>query len=227
LPQRKKNRTHRASSVLRWIPPDSPITLSNAIRDRISREYDATGVFLNIPFDDRYSALEMAITSTLTAYGLTPHIAKERRRVEVRLFKIVELMLTCRYGITDLSMPNRMNMPFELGLLLGFGRETFLMSSKRYSALQSISDMNFCDVYYHENKSESLISGLSQWIERTCSKKQISTRTLIRRFEVLKAAKKSLGEDYYKLRIDQIKSLLGIAQEGLRYAVAPQHKKQG
>lgn len=218
LQNRKNSRARSGPSALRWIPPDSPIYLSEAIRDRISREYDENGVFLNIPFDDRYAALEMAIMSTLTAYELTPHIAKERRRVEVRLFKIVELMLTCKYGITDLSMPDRMNMPFELGLLMGFGIETFLMSNKRYSALQSISDMNFCDVYYHENKCQSLISGLSQWIERTCSKKQISTRILIRRFEGLKAVKKSLGDDYHKLRAHQIKSLLGIAQEGLPLA---------
>lgn len=215
LPKHNKNRARGGAATLPWIAPDSPIGLGDAIRDRVLRDYDENGVFLNIPFDDQYSLLEMAIVSTLTAYGLTPRIAKERRRVEVRLLKIVELMLTCKYGVTDLSAPDRMNMPFELGLLLGFGRETFLMSGQEHSALRSISDMNFCDVYYHENSCERLILGLSQWIERSCSKRQISHRILVRRFEGLRVARKTLGEDYHKLRPHQIASLLGIAQRGL------------
>jgi hypothetical protein len=55
-------------------------------------------------------------------------MARDQSRPETRLTKIVELMLSCPYGLTDLSYVKRMNMPFELGLLLAFGKENFVTS---------------------------------------------------------------------------------------------------
>ena len=128
-----------------WIPPRHPLHLNPSIRRRFRAQFDRRGIFLNIPYSPRYSRLEAAILSTVTAYGLAPHMARERMRLETRLLKIVEVMFTCRYGLTDLSYIRRMNMPMELGLLLAFGKETFLTSRKPYGALKSISDLNFSD----------------------------------------------------------------------------------
>jgi hypothetical protein len=82
--------------------------------------------------------------------------------MEVRLLKIVELILCCRFGLTDLSYIKRMNMPLELGLLLAFGNETFVITAERYSALRTVSDLNFCDIYHHERSIRRLIGGLSR-----------------------------------------------------------------
>src|SRR5574341_1115027 len=120
------------------IPPEQPLHLSQTIRSRIRREFDPYGIFLNIPYSRRYSGLEVVIMSTVTAYGLTPRMARERTRTEIRLLKITELMLSCKFGFTDLSYVTRMNMPLELGMLLAFGKETFIASGKRYAALKTV-----------------------------------------------------------------------------------------
>lgn len=125
------------------IPPDQPLYLNQATRRRIRREFEPIGIFLNIPYSKRYSNLEVAINSTVTAYSLNPRMARERARTEVRLLKIMELILACEYGLTDLSYVNRMNMPLELGLHMAFGKETFIASRRRYAALRTISDFEF------------------------------------------------------------------------------------
>ncbi len=159
-----------------WVPPEQPLHLNQSISRRIRSDFDPSGIFLNIPYSKRYSNLEVAIISTATAYGLTPRMARERTRTEVRLLKIAELMLTCKYGFTDLSYVARMNMPLELGLLLAFGKETFIASGKRYAALRTISDLNFADIHYHEGRIRKLIVALSRWIEQNCSKKLYCSR---------------------------------------------------
>ena len=162
---------------------------------------------------DGYSPIEVAILSTVTAYGLTPRMARERSRLEVRLLKIAELMLICRYGLTDLSYPTRMNMPLELGLLLAFGKETFITSRKRYSALRTISDLNFGDIHYHEGSIRRLVVALSRWIEETCSGKRLTTETLLRRYRRLRRIRRLLGDDFDGLRPQGITALLGVAKD--------------
>ena len=112
----------------------------------------------------------MAIISTTASYGLIPVMARQQITTRMRLQKIVELILTCNYGLTDLSYVKRMNMPLELGLLLAFGKITYIASRKTYGALRSISDLNFADIEYHEGSERKLIASLSRWIEQNCSK---------------------------------------------------------
>ena len=81
-----------------WIRPDH-VHLGPAVTKRIRSNFDPNG----IPNTERSSNLEIAIVSTVTAYGLTPHTARERSNLGIRLIKIVELILTCRYGFTDLT----------------------------------------------------------------------------------------------------------------------------
>lgn len=158
----------------------------------------------------------MAIISTVTAYGLTPRMARERSRTEVRLLKIIELMLTCHYAFTDLSYLKRLNMPLELGLLLAFGKETFIISGTRYGALRTISDLNFSDLHYHEGRVRTLIVKLSHWIEQTCSTKRLSTSTLLDRYRHLRRLRASLGDDFDRLAPQEISDLLGVARDEFR-----------
>jgi hypothetical protein len=133
--------------------------------------------------------------------------------MEMRLLRITELVLTCNYGFTDLSYVTRMNMPLELGLLLAFGKETFVASGKRYSALRSISDLNFADIHYHEGRIRRLIVALSRWIEQTCSRKRLTTETLLQRYRRLRRLRETLGDDFDRLRPREITRLLGVAKD--------------
>lgn len=156
----------------------------------------------------------------MTAYGLTPRMARERVRMEVRLLKITELMLTCKYGLADLSYAKRLNMPLELGVLLAFGKETFVASRKRYSALRSISDLNFCDIHYHEGRISKLVVALSRWIEETFSRKRLTTATLLQRYRRLRRIRETLGNDFDRLRPEEITKLLGVAKDEFQMELA-------
>jgi hypothetical protein len=196
-----------------WISADHPLHLNATIRRRILREYDGSGIFLNIPYAKRYSNVEIAIIATVTAYDMTPHMARERTRMEVRVQKIVELMLTCRFGLTDLSYMRRMNMPLELGMLLAFGKETFVTTNQQYAALKTVSDLNFCDIHHHGNTISGLISGLSRWIEQNCSQKRLTTKTLIQRYKRLREIRQRLGKDFDRLPPQAIAKLLGVVSD--------------
>jgi hypothetical protein len=144
---------------------------------------------------------------------MTPHMARERTRMEIRLLKIVELMLSCKFGLTDLSYVKRMNMPLELGMLLAFGKETFVITAEPYSALRTISDLNFCDIYHHERSIRRLIIGLSHWIEQNFSSKRFKTNTLLQRYRRLRRIRKQLGEDFDRLTPQEITKMLGVARD--------------
>ncbi|MGH9792586.1 MAG: hypothetical protein ACRD5W_15365 [Candidatus Acidiferrales bacterium] len=133
--------------------------------------------------------------------------------MEVRLAKILELILTCRYGLTDLSYVTRMNMPLELGLLLALGKETFVMSRTRYGALKTVSDMNFTDIYYHEGSVRKLILGFAAWIEGACGRDQLSTHSLLQRYRRFRRLRESLGADFDRLKPQQVAALLPVARE--------------
>jgi hypothetical protein len=209
-----KRRTKALKAVIpSWIAADHPLHLNATIRKRILREFDRSGIFLNIPYAKGYSTLEMAIVSTVTAYDLTPHMARERTRMEVRVQKIVEIMLICRYGLTDLSYVRRMNMPLELGMLLAFGKETFVMTSQQYAALKTVSDLNFCDIHHHGKTISRLINGLSRWIEQNCSQKRLTTKTLIQRYKHLREIRQRLGQDFDRLPPQAIAKLLGVVKD--------------
>ena len=195
------------------IPSHHPLYLNPVVCRRIRRKFDPAGIFLNIPYGEYYSNLEIAIISTVTAYGLIPHMARQQSHTEVRLLKILELMLSCKYAFTDLSYVTRMNMPLELGLLLAFGKETLIMSNHRYGALRTISDLNFSDIHYHEGRIGILIKELSRWIEQIFSRKFLRMKTLMQRYRRLRQIRKALKDDFDKIKPEQISKLLGVAKD--------------
>jgi len=126
--------------------PPSRIPLRRQIRKR----FDARGIFLNIPYAVRYTRLELAVIATATAYGLRPVLAKQQVVFDVRFKRILELITSCAFGFTDLSYEKRMNMPFELGIMMAMGKDCFIVSRRKYSGLASISDLSLGDIHYHE-----------------------------------------------------------------------------
>lgn len=90
-----------------------------------SLEFDQN-IFINCPFDDLYKPLLDAIVFAVQISGFQPRCALEASNAgQARLYKIVEIISECRYGIHDLSRTElsrnlpRFNMPLELGLDLG------------------------------------------------------------------------------------------------------------
>ncbi len=207
--------------IPRWFPASHPLSLSPGAQDALKREFDPHGIFLNIPYADRYTNLELAILATVTAYGLVPRMAKSRVGLEVRLQKIARLMLSCAYGITDLTYGTRMNMPLELGLLLAWGKDTFVVSSQPYKNLRTISDLNFGDIRFHRGAVRRLIRELSRWVEQNCSAQRFGIGALLKRYRRLRTIRTSLGDDFDKLTPSVITTVLGIIKEEFSIKLPP------
>ena len=132
-------------------------------------------VFVNCPFDGKYSPLLEAMAFCLVDFGFFPRLANERLEAgENRLDKIVRMIKESMYSIHDLSRCKsegadeffRMNMPFEFGVDLGLRRSGFeiwenkkflIFEENPYDLKQAISDIAGQDVEFHRNKFESVI----------------------------------------------------------------------
>ena len=128
---------------------------------RDSRE----SAFLNIPYDKRYEKLYLAFIAGLCAFGLKPRATLEVATGQWRLDRIFALLTSCRYSLHDLSRVQldrahpptpRFNMPFELGLLLGWqktrkARHTwFVLESVSRRLSKSLSDLDGTDPLIHD-----------------------------------------------------------------------------
>lgn len=132
-------------------------------------------VFINCPFDKEYAPLLEAMVFCVVYFGLVPRLASESLEAgQNRLDKIVSLIKASRYSIHDLSRCKaakagdalRMNMPFELGLDLGYRRSGIQAATKKkflileenpYDLKRSLSDIAGQDVEFHRNDWEILI----------------------------------------------------------------------
>src|SRR5260370_6429018 len=118
-------------------------------------------VFINVPYDDDYQDLYLALIAGLTAFGLDPRATLEIPGGTRRLDRIFELITSCQYSFHDLSRVEldrkhpptpRFNMPFELGLVLGWlrtsGRENntwFVLDSVCRRLSRSLSELDAND----------------------------------------------------------------------------------
>lgn len=132
-------------------------------------------VFVNCPFDIDYAPLLEAAVFCVCYFGFSPRLASERLEAgENRLEKILGLIRISRYSIHDLSRGQakatgeffRMNMPFELGLDLGYrrsgaenaDRKKFLIFEReQYDLKRSLSDLAGQDVDFHRDDFELVI----------------------------------------------------------------------
>jgi len=137
---------------------------------------ESDSVFLNIPYDSRFTNLYIAYIVGLTELGLTPKATLSITGGIRRLERIFALMQTCRYSIHDLSRVQidrtppptpRFNMPFELGLAIAWAKlnpnrhQWFVCESIDYRAQKSISDLNGTDFHIHNGTPEGVLRELS------------------------------------------------------------------
>jgi hypothetical protein len=115
-------------------------------------------VFLNVPFDQGYEPLFVALISSLVALGRVPRSVLEvPEQGDGRLVRILHLIRSCPVSIHDLSrvgLPVRFNMPFELGIAVALsrveGRHKFIMlEAKRHRLQRTLSDANGIDPGIH------------------------------------------------------------------------------
>jgi hypothetical protein len=134
---------------------------------RASRELRPRGVFLNVPFDEPYEPLFVALISVLVALGQIPHCVLEIPEIgEGRQTRLLELMKSCSLSIHDLSrvgLPVRFNMPFELGIAFTLSRvkgvhHFAVLEAERYRLLKTLSDMNGIDPGIHGGTMTGVIS---------------------------------------------------------------------
>jgi hypothetical protein len=121
-------------------------------------------VFLNIPYDPTYERHFLAYIAGVAAFGLDPRATLELTSGERRLDRIFKLISACRYSFHDLSFVEldrtppatpRFNMPFELGLVVGWqntapsGHDWFVFESSRHRLQKSLSDLNGTDPFIY------------------------------------------------------------------------------
>jgi hypothetical protein len=131
------------------------------------REANRLSVFLNVPFDQDYEPLFVALVSALAALGRMPHSVLEvPEQGDGRLARIFGLMRQCPVSIHDLSrveLPVRFNMPFELGIAFALSRlekshKFVLLEAKRHRLQKTLSDVNGIDPGIHRAAVKGVIS---------------------------------------------------------------------
>lgn len=134
-----------------------------------------SNVFLNVPYDHHFQSLWLAYIAGLSAFGLVPRATLEIPGGARRLDRILGIIRDCEYSVHDLSRVQldpraprtpRFNMPFELGLTIGWQHAAnprhvwFVCESQNYRVFKSLSDLNGTDVYIHGGKVRGVFAQL-------------------------------------------------------------------
>jgi hypothetical protein len=143
----------------------------------------ADQVFLNVPFDARYTKLLQALVFAVHDCGLVARCALEKDDGgQVRVDKLYQIIRDCRLGIHDLSRTTldakyrlpRFNMPFELGVFLGarqFGstaqrrKSCLILDRERYRYQIFCSDISGQDIRAHSNEVSQALTAVRNWLQ--------------------------------------------------------------
>jgi hypothetical protein len=130
----------------------------------------SNGIFINVPFDDRYERLFVTLFGALIFLGQKPRCVLEvRERGDGRLARIYDLIRACPISIHDLSrvsVPARFNMPFELGLACALKLaapatyEIVVLESVDYRIDRTLSDYKGRDPLIHHGTCSGIIACL-------------------------------------------------------------------
>lgn len=127
-------------------------------------------VFLNVPFDERYKSLFIALILGLTALGRKPRCVLEvPSSGQTRLARIYDLLASCGSSVHDLSWVGlsgrarlpRFNMPFELGMAFALAQHRphnfFVFERRAYRLQISLSDLNGLDPHIHSGTQAGIL----------------------------------------------------------------------
>lgn len=167
-------------------------------------------IFLNVPFDNRYRPLFIALITGVLAHGGNPRCVLELPASRDRLTRLKKLIRQCPVSFHDLSrvqstrLPKhglvpRFNMPFELGLSVMAGGHFFVLEERPHRLQLSLSDLNGYDPLVHEGRPELLLAricdALSSPNHRPSVKQLIEVFERIRRGVLHRA--RTHGTDIY------------------------------
>jgi len=194
-------------------------------------------VFLNIPYDPIYEGHFLAYIAGIAAFGLDPRATLELTGGERRLDRIFKLMEACRYSFHDLSLVKldrkrpatpRFNMPFELGLVVGWQKaapsthDWFVFESSRHRLQKSLSDLNGTDPFVYGPAPEGILREIRNALAR--HDMQPTAQEMQHLFEVLKEdaapdiLKKTGASSLFGAR--PFKGLVVLAREFAKISVA-------
>jgi hypothetical protein len=137
--------------------------------------------FLNIPYDSNYEEQFLAYIAGVAAFGLNPRATLELTSGERRLDRIFNLISACRYSFHDLSLVKldrmppatpRFNMPFELGLVVGWQKaaptdhDWFVFEASRHRLQKSLSDLNGTDPFVYGSNADGILREIRNALAR-------------------------------------------------------------
>lgn len=141
-------------------------------------------VFINCPFDRRYTRLFDAIIFTVVSCGFNPRCTLEYETVSVqRMEKITEAIFSSKYSIHDLSRCKgegaeryaRFNMPLELGIAIAHRHMTrdkserhdwFALVPKGHIYMKFVSDLAGYDLETHDNSEKEVVRCVVKWLKK-------------------------------------------------------------
>ncbi len=122
----------------------------------------AKRVFLNVPYDPSYERIFIALLAAVVAAGKVPHCTLEVPAFHDRRKRIFDLIERCALSIHDITLEDRLNMPFELGFACAVERHAFggehrilVLSDSAHQAQVRLSDLNGKDVHGHGMNAKS------------------------------------------------------------------------
>jgi hypothetical protein len=142
---------------------------------------ESDSAFLNIPYDLAYEENFLAYIAGVAAFGLRPRATLELTSGDRRLDRIFKLISACKYSFHDLSLVKldrklpltpRFNMPFELGLVVGWqkaapsGHDWFVFESSRHRLQKSLSDLNGTDPFVYRFSAEGILREIRNALAR-------------------------------------------------------------
>jgi hypothetical protein len=139
-------------------------------------------VFLNVPFDRKYSSLFNALVFAVHDCGFVARSALEvEDSGEARVEKILKIIGECKFGIHDISRAGldsktrlaRFNMPLELGFFLGAKRygspedrekRCLVLDREKYRYRIFCSDISGQDIRAHGDRPRDGIRAVRDWL---------------------------------------------------------------
>jgi len=149
---------------------------------RKSPPVDPYAAFINVPYDQQFEPLFLALIAGLVGFGLIPQAVLQIPGSQRRLDRLFALMYSCRYSFHDLSRVEleakrpptpRFNMPFELGLAVAWAERVdrkhrwYVFEGKNYRVAKSLSDIDGTQIYVHGGTPTGVLRQLTNALART------------------------------------------------------------
>jgi hypothetical protein len=147
----------------------------------MAAEYEDS-VFVNVPFDRKYSRLSDALVFSVHDCGFIARSALEvDDSGQARVEKILDIIEQSKFGIHDISRAGidrntrlaRFNMPLELGFFLGAKRygsprdrekRCLVLDRERYRYRNFCSDIAGQDIRAHNDQPRDAIRAVRDWL---------------------------------------------------------------